>query len=147
MTRMQANADKTDFLNCIIMELLYKELTEKIIKAFYDVYNELGYGFLERVYQNALHFELKARGHQVEVQKEIKVYYKGVEVGLYYADIVVDNKIILELKAAETLVEEHDHQLLNYLRGTDMEVGLILNFGPKPIFHRKVFANNLKKLH
>ena len=128
------------------MELLYKDLTDKIIKAYYDVYNELGYGFLERVYQNTLCFELRMRGHQVEVQKEIKVYYKGVEVGLYYADIIVDGKVILELKAAEVLVEEHDHQLLNYLRGTDKEVGLLLNFGPKPTFHRKVFANNQKKL-
>ena len=69
-----------------------------------------------------------------------------MEVGLYYADIIVDGKVILELKAAEVLVEEHDHQLLNYLRGTDKEVGLLLNFGPKPTFHRKVFANNQKKL-
>jgi GxxExxY protein len=126
------------------MELLYKDLTENIIKTFYDVYNELGYGFLEKVYQNALFFELKNRGFQVEAQKQIKVFYKDVEVGEYYADIVVDNLIILELKAAEYLVKEFEYQLINYLRGTDMEVGLLLNFGKKPEFIRKVYENSRK---
>ncbi|MCF8390449.1 MAG: GxxExxY protein [Bacteroidales bacterium] len=127
------------------MKLLHKDLTEKIIKTFYDVYNELGYGFLEKVYQNALFFELKTRGFQVEAQKQIKVFYKDVEVGEYYADIVVDNLIILELKAAEYLVKEFECQLINYLRGTDMEVGLLLNFGKKPEFIRKVYENSRKK--
>ena len=123
------------------MELLHKELTDKILKAFFDVYNELGYGFLERVYQNSLFLELKARGIHVEAQKQIKVYYKGNEVGEYYADMVVENLVILELKAVEYLVKEFEAQLLNYLRGTDLEVGLLLNFGKKPEFIRKVHEN------
>ena len=126
------------------MELLHKELTEKIIKTFFDVYNELGYGFLEKVYQNSLSIELRARGFKVEAQKQIKVYYKGMEVGEYYADIVVDDLVILELKAAECLIKEFEAQLINYLRGTNMEVGLLLNFGKKPEFIRKVYENSRK---
>lgn len=126
------------------MELLHKNLTDSIIKTFYDVYNELGYGFLERVYQNALVLELLTRGFNVKPQKQIKVYYKGNEVGEYYADILVNDLIILELKAAEFIVEEFECQLLNYLRGTNIEVGLLLNFGKKPEFRRKVFENGRK---
>jgi GxxExxY protein len=128
------------------MELLHKELTEAIIKAFYDVYNELGFGFLEKVYQNSLYLELKARGFEVEAQKQIKVHFKGFEVGEYYADLLVNNTIILELKAVEAIVPEFEHQLINYLRGTDKEVGLLLNFGLKPEFRRKIFENSRKKL-
>jgi GxxExxY protein len=128
------------------MELLHKELTDEIIKTFYDVYNELGYGFLEKVYQNSLYLELRARGFRVEAQKQIKVHYNGKEVGEYYADLIVNDLIILELKAAEVLVKEHEWQLINYLRGTNIEVGLLLNFGVKPEFRRKVFENNRKKL-
>ena len=124
------------------MELLYKELTSKILKVFYAVYNELGYGFLERVYQNALYIELKAQGFSVEAQKKIKVYYKEYEVGDYIADIIVNDTVILELKACEYMTEEFEYQLLNYLRSTDCEVGLLLNFGKKPEFIRKVFENN-----
>jgi len=123
------------------MELLQKDLTEQILKVFFDVYNELGYGFLEKVYQNSLYIELKARGFQVEAQKQIKVYYKGFQVGEYYADLVVNNLIILELKAAECLIDEFECQIINYLRGTNMEVGLVLNFGKKPEFIRKVYKN------
>jgi len=128
------------------MELLHKELTEAIIKVFYDVYNELGFGFLEKVYQNSLYLELKARGFEVEAQKQIKVHFKGFEVGEYYADLLVNNTIILELKAVEAIVPEFEHQLINYLRGTDKEVGLLLNFGLKPEFRRKIFENSRKKL-
>lgn len=128
------------------MELIYKDLTDAIIKTFYDVYNELGYGFLEKVYQNSLYLELRARGFQVEAQKQIKVYFKGIEVGEYYADLVVNDTIILELKAAEGIVEEFEFQLINYLKGTDKEIGLLLNFGKKPEFRRKVFENSRKKL-
>ncbi len=128
------------------MELLHKELTESIIKVFYDVYNELGFGFLEKVYQNSLYLELKARGFEVEAQKQIKVHFKGFEVGEYYADLLVNNTIILELKAVEAIVPEFEHQLINYLRGTDKEVGLLLNFGLKPEFRRKIFENSRKKL-
>ena len=126
------------------MELLHKELTDEIIKAFFDVYNELGYGFLEKVYQNSLYIELKSRGFRVDAQKQIKVHYKGTEVGEYYADLIVNDLIILELKAAEVLVKEHEWQLINYLRGTNVEVGLLLNFGIKPEFRRKVFDNARK---
>ena len=137
---------KRGFLKVISMELIHQDLTDKIIKTFYDVYNELGYGFLEKVYQNAMFLELKARGFLVEAHKQIKVYYKGKEVGEYYADLVVNGSVILELKAHECILIAHENQLINYLRGTDKEVGLLFNFGPKPEFRRKAFDNNRKKL-
>ena len=127
------------------MDLLHKDLSDQIIKTFFDVYNELGYGFLEKVYQNALFLEFKNRGFQVEAQKQIKVYYKNVSVGEYYADLIINDLIILELKATETLVKEFEFQLINYLRATNIEVGFLLNFGIKPEFRRKVFANINKK--
>lgn len=126
------------------MELLHQKLTDGIIKTFYEVYNELGYGFLEKVYQNALFFELKKKGYKVEAQKKISVYYKGVEVGEFYADIVVEDLVILELKAADCIVKDFENQILNYLRGTDCEVGLLFNFGKKPEFKRKIFENYRK---
>jgi len=92
------------------MDLLHKELTDQILKAYYDVYNALGYGFLEKVYQNSLYLELTSRGFHVEAQKQIKVYYKRMEVGEYYADLMVNNLVILELKAAETIVQEFEWQ-------------------------------------
>jgi len=128
------------------MELLQKDNTDKIIKAFYKVYNELGFGFLEKVYQNALFFELIAMDLYCEKQKQIKVYYNGQIVGEYYADIIVNSCVIIELKAAETLVEEHELQLINYLKATEIEVGLLLNFGKKPQFKRKLFTNDIKKI-
>ena len=129
------------------MELLHKELTDKILQAFYDVYNELGYGFLEKVYQNSLYLELISRGFKVSAQKQIKVYYKGVEVGEYFADLLVNDLVILELKAADYIVQDFEWQLINYLRGTEIEVGLVLNFGIKPDFRRKVFENERKNLN
>ncbi|HEX8577883.1 MAG TPA: GxxExxY protein [Flavobacterium sp.] len=125
-------------------ELLHKELTGAILKLFYVVYNELGYGFLERVYQNAMYYELKANGYKVEAQKRIVVHYKNIVVGEYFADLIVDDCVILELKAVESLSKEHHYQLINYLRGTDCEVGLLLNFGKKPEFTRKVYENYRK---
>jgi len=121
------------------MELKQSELTDKIIQAFYSVYNELGYGFLENVYQNAMFLELKALGLKVESQKEIKVYYKEQLVGKYKADLVIEDTIIVELKAAETLMEEHEFQLVNYLKATEIEVGLLLNFGKAPQIKRKIY--------
>lgn len=121
-----------------------KEEVDEILKAFYEVYNTLGYGFLERVYQNALYFELINRGFPCEAQKKIEVCYKGRVVGEYYADIV-DQNIILELKAAESLCPEHEYQLINYLRATDIEVGYVLNFGKHAMFKRKIFTNEQKK--
>lgn len=124
--------------------ILQRDLTGSILKLFYNVYNELGYGFLERVYQNALFHELKTNGFKVDAQKKIKVYYKGIEVGEYYADIIVNDLVILELKATEFMAEAYEFQLINYLKSTDIEVGLLLNFGKKPEFIRKVYRNYKK---
>lgn len=124
--------------------MLHEEITEKIIGAFYEVHKKLSYGFLEKVYQNALALELRKRGLKVEKQRQIKVYYDNEMVGDYYADIIVNDCVILELKAAEGLIEEHEHQLMNYLKATEIEVGLLLNFGVKPQFKRKIFTNDKK---
>ncbi|MFA3783376.1 GxxExxY protein [Melioribacteraceae bacterium 4301-Me] len=126
--------------------MLHSELTEKIIKAFYKVNDTLGYGFLEKVYENALRIELQRMGLKVEQQKNIKVHYLGYEIGDYYADLIVNDLIIIELKAAESLCEEHEAQLINYLRATNKKVGLLLNFGKKAEFRRKIFTNNRKQL-
>lgn len=117
----------------------HSELTGQIINAYYDVYNELGYGFLERVYENALVIELRQRGLAVHQQAPIPVWYHDNKVGEYYADLLVNSLVIVELKAAETLAPEHDAQLLHYLKATNIDVGLLMNFGPKPQFRRKVF--------
>ena len=126
------------------MELLHKDLTDIILKTFYEVYNELGYGFLEKVYQNSLLIELRNKRINVIPQKKIKVFYKGYEVGEYFADLIVEDKVVLELKAVKYIVEEFENQLLNYLRGTDCEVGLLLNFGKKPEFRRRIYENKRK---
>ncbi len=118
-----------------------KNLTEKIIKIFYKAYNNLGYGFLEKVYENAMMIEFKRIGIPVVSQFAIKVVYESEVIGEYFADILVDNKVIVEIKAAKSLAVENEAQLLNYLKATDIEVGLLLNFGPKPDFKRKVFDN------
>ena len=122
----------------------HKELTEKIINIFYRVYNKLGYGFLEKVYENAMMIELKKEGILSVSQSPIKVFYEGEVIGEYYADILVDNKVIVEIKAAKRLVEENEAQLLNYLKATDIEVGLLLNFGTEPEVKRKAFDNTRK---
>ncbi|MBK7104150.1 MAG: GxxExxY protein [Ignavibacteriae bacterium] len=122
--------------------MLHSELTEKIIGAFYKVNNTLGYGFLEKVYENAMKVELKKLGLNVKQQHNIKVFYENENVGDYYADLIVNDLVILELKAAESICEEHEAQLINYLKATDIEVGLLLNFGKKAEFRRKIFSNN-----
>lgn len=127
--------------------MLHKEVTEMVLKAFYKVYNTLGYGFLEKVYENALAKELQKMGLQCVQQQLLKVYYEGEEVGLYYADLLVAQCAILELKVAEALCDEHECQLVNYLKATELEVGLLLNFGKKPQFIRNIFTNDRKKLH
>ena len=126
------------------MNLLHKNITDIILKSYYKVYNNLGYGFLEKVYENALLYELRNHGLDCEKQKPIKVYYEQIQVGEYYADIIVNECIILELKAAESIVEEHEFQLINYLKATEIEIGLLLNFGKNPEFKRKIFTNNKK---
>ena len=126
--------------------ILHRELTEQILDAFYEVYNELGYGFLERVYQNALFFELQDRGLKVVAQRRCNVYFRGREVGEYFTDIIVNDLIILELKACATILDEHELQLQNYLKASTLEIGFILNFGKEPEFSRKIFTNDRKKI-
>ncbi len=127
--------------------MLYKEITDKILKVFYKVYNTLGYGFLEKVYQKALLIELRNMGLDCEEEVPIKVYYDGHRVGEYRADIIVNDCVIIENKAAESLVEENEFQLINYLKATEIEIGLLLNFGKKPQFKRKIFTNDRKHLN
>lgn len=124
--------------------MIEEELSGQIIKIFYKIYNELGYGFLESVYQNAFIIELADAGFEVESEKRIVVYYYGKPVGTFDADLIVNEKIILELKAKETLHPAHEAQLVNYLRATNIELGLLFNFGRKPEFTRKFFSNENK---
>ncbi len=125
--------------------MIDEELTGRIIKIFYAVYNALGYGFIESVYHNAIILELVSKGIAVETEKPIAVYYGKNVVGTFSADLVVEGKVILELKAKETLNTAHEAQLVNYLRATDVELGLLLNFGKKPEFKRKYFSNEKKR--
>ena len=124
--------------------MLQEDLTKKIIGAFYNVYNKLGYGFLEKVYERSMLIELNEMNLNCNAQKPIDVYYKNKVVGDYYADIIVEESVILELKAAESICAEHEAQLLNYLKATDIEVGLLFNFGKDPQFKRLIFENNFK---
>lgn len=122
--------------------MLHSDITEKIIEAFYKVYNTLGYGFLEKVYENSIIIKLEQFRFSIEKQKKIKVYFEGNIVGEYIADLVVNKKVIVEIKAVEKLCEEHKFQLINYLKATNKEVGLLLNFGKKPEFKRVIFTND-----
>ena len=124
--------------------MLHAKLTDKIISSFFKVYNTLGYGFLEKVYENALVIELKRAELNVLQQQNIKVYYENQVVGSYFADIIAD-QVILEIKSAEGLREENKVQLINYLKATDKEVGLLLNFGRTPEFKRVIFTNDRKE--
>jgi GxxExxY protein len=119
--------------------LKHQQLTDQIIKAFFKVYNTLGYGFSEKVYQNALEIELRNRGLRAAPQTPIEVFYEGHLVGEYFADLLVNDLVILELKAVGSLAAEHGSQLINYLKASRLEVGLVMNFGPKPEFQRRVF--------
>lgn len=125
-------------------DMLHKEITDRIIACFYKVYTNLGYGFLEKVYEHAMLIELNKNGLKAISQYPIKVNYNGVSVGEYFADIIVEDKVIIELKASANLVPENILQLQNYLKATNIEVGLLLNFGKKPEIRRKTFHNNLK---
>jgi len=128
-------------------ELKHQDITDKILHVFFKVvYAELGYGFLEKVYENALMIALRSMGLDVKNQVRIGVYFQGQVVGEYAADLLVEDKVIIELKATSQILAEHEAQLLNYLRATPYEVGLVLNFGPKPDFRRKVFANDRKTI-
>ncbi|MBP9665148.1 MAG: GxxExxY protein [Pyrinomonadaceae bacterium] len=123
-----------------------KELTGQIIRNFYTVYNTLGYGFLESVYQNAMMLELVGSGLRVEPERGIAVSYNGRVVGTFAADLVVEDRVIIELKAKERLINADEAQLTNYLRATEIEIGLLFNFGRSPEFKRKYFSNANKKL-
>lgn len=123
----------------------HQELTKSIIGIYYNVYNELGFGFLEKVYHKSLLIELKRNGYKIDTEKKVNVYYKNEIVGEYIPDIIINDSVIVELKCVEYLTDIHENQLLNYLKATDCEVGLILNFGKDPQFIRKIFTNDLKK--
>jgi len=122
----------------------HSDLTGKILGAFYQLHKEIGYGFSEKVYQAALAILLDELGLTVEQQKPIRVYFHGKMVGQYIADMVVNGIVLLELKAIESLNDIHAAQLLNYLKATEIEVGLLLNFGPKAEFRRKIYDNSRK---
>ncbi len=123
---------------------LHSELTAKILKAYFNVYNQLGFGFLEKVYENSMMIELRRMNLDVKNQYPINVFYDNIIVGEYFADIFVENKVIIELKAAVKLLDKHEAQLVNYLRATNVEVGLLLNFGKKPDYTRRVLTKTYK---
>jgi len=126
--------------------LKHSDLTDKIIGVFYDVYNELGYGFLESTYAQAMVVALEEAGLTTAREVPVPVWFRGKKVGQYFADLVVDGTILLELKAARTVEAAHEAQLLHYLRATEIEVGLLLNFGLRPQFRRLLFDNDRKQI-
>jgi GxxExxY protein len=127
-------------------KLKHSEITKAILDSFFKVYRTLGYGFLEKVYERAMIIELAKHGISALAQEPVKVYYEGTPVGDFFADLLVESCVAVELKACRTLVEDHVAQLVNYLRGTELEVGLVLNFGPKAGFRRVLFTNDRKQL-
>lgn len=127
-----------------MVEPKHNSLTEEIIRIFYKVYNQLGYGFLEKIYENAMMIEFAKAGIPTEAQSPINVEYDRQIIGEYFADILVDDAVIIEIKASRNISPDNEAQLLNYLKATDKEVGLLLNFGPKPELKRKLFDNYRK---
>jgi GxxExxY protein len=123
----------------------YEEISNNIIQVFYKVYNTLGFGFLEKVYEKAMIIEFNKKGIGYINQSPVKVYYEGKIIGDYIADFIVEDKIIVEIKAIKQLSKSDENQLLNYLTATNYEVGLLLNFGNKPEIKRKVYDNDIKK--
>jgi GxxExxY protein len=141
----------TDGINLLVMDtpplaLKYSELTEKVIGVFHDVYNELGHGFLESTYAEALAVAFGESGLSVAREVPVPVWFRGRKVGQHYADLIVEGVVLLELKATRTLESAHEAQLLHYLRATEVEVGLLLNFGLRPQFRRLLFDNERKKI-
>lgn len=126
-------------------QLKHAELTETIIGVFFDVYNELGFGFLESVYRKSLQLALREKNLKVEAEVAVPVFFRGVNVGDFRADLAVNDSVLLELKTAESIIIAHEAQVLNYLRATDLEIGLILNFGPKAQVRRLLFDNDRKQ--
>ena len=128
-------------------EFKHAELTDRILSTFYDVYNELGYGFLESVYQRAMIIvALQDAGLKVASEMPISVWFRSQAVGEFRADLVVNDLVLLELKSARALESVHESQTLNYLRATNLELALLLNFGPRPQVRRLAFANERKKI-
>ena len=124
--------------------MLESHITEQILAAFFVLYRDLGYGFLETVYVNALLVELQRRGLRVERERSIEVMYQGVAVGAYRCDLIVEGRVMVEIKSTPTLADIHERQLLNYLKASSVEVGMLLHFGPTPHFRRKVYSNERK---
>jgi len=125
-------------------KLRHGEITDLLIRAFFRAYNALGHGFLEKVYENAMAIEARKMGLKVEQQMSVKVFYGEDVIGEYFADLAVNDKVIVELKVAQRLASEHESQLMNYLKATRYEVGLLLNFGIKPEFRRRIMDSNRK---
>jgi len=149
--RIYTDRDHGNRVNLLVMNtpppgLKHSELTEKIIGVFYDVYNELGHGFLESTYAEALVVALEESGLSASREVQVPVWFRGRKIGQYYADLIVDGVVLLELKAARALDSAHEAQLLHYLRATEVEVGLLLNFGLRPQFRRLVYDNERKKI-
>jgi len=138
------NADRA--MRDLSNNLLHADITDRVLKTFYDVYNELGGGFLESVYHSALSIALRESGLDVASQVPVPVHFRGVVIGDFRADLTVNGRVLLELKAVSSIDPAHEGQLLHYLRATDYEVGILLNFGPKPQFKRIVLENRNKKI-
>jgi GxxExxY protein len=148
---MLADNSCSSSVNSLVIEkplisLKHSELTDRIIAVFYNVYNELGFGFLESTYAEATLVALQQSGLTAVREVSVPVWFRGVKVGQYFADILVDDKILLELKSARSLDSSHEAQLLHYLRATKIEVGLLLNFGTRPQFRRLIFDNDRKMI-
>jgi GxxExxY protein len=136
----------TDQETRVPLGLRYGEITNSILGIFYKVYNELGHGFLESVYARAMAMAMREAGLHFEAEAAVPVWFRGTDIGKFRADFIVEKKILLELKAVDHLDKQHEAQLFNYLRATDVEVGLLLNFGPRPDFRRIVLDNDKKKI-
>jgi len=147
-SRILTDKPDPDSLNSLVMDspLRHSELTNQVIGVFYDVYNELGHGFLESTYAEAMVIALQQVGLTAVRELPVPVWFRGKKVGQYFADILVDDTVLLELKAARTIESAREAQLLHYLRATDIEVGLLLNFGVRPQFRRLLFDNHRKKI-
>jgi GxxExxY protein len=150
-SRISTDQERPPSVDSLVMEtpppdLKHSELTQKIIGVFYDVYNELGYGFLESTYAEALMVALEETGLRAAREVPVPVWFRGRKIGQYYADLMVGEVVLLELKAARTLESAHEAQLLHYLRATEHEVGLLLNFGMRPQFRLLLFDNERKKI-
>ena len=126
------------------MPILHEKITEKIVGVFYDVYNELGYGFLESVCQTAMVMALRQAGLSVEQNVPFQVWFRGESIGSFVADMIVDGEVLVEIKSTSSLHQWNEAQILNYLRVSSIEVGLLMNFGPKPEYRRRIFTNDRK---